>query len=112
MEYFESPERATENIEGPFYTVEIGVDCGCGLPESVAPLLLKTTDDRRYQTYFTKQPSSPEEIHQAIEAINICPIHEIRYGGKNPEIIKLVNSGQSDYIINSLGQVVIAAYNG
>ena len=108
MDYYESPEKAKENVPGPFYTVEIGVDCGCGLPESVAASLLKTTDDRRCQTYFSKQPTNAAEIQQAIDAINICPIHEIRYGGTDSKIIRLVNPGQSDYIITEKGTIELA----
>ena len=105
MNYHRFNDYALENVEGPFYTVDIGCDCGCCLPESVAPDLLKTTEDRRYQTYFYKQPKTKKEIENAIEAINICPIHDIRYGGKDPEIIKLIEPTQSDYKILKNGKL-------
>lgn len=110
-EYFLHPDRAIENVEGSFYTVSVGTDCGCMIPEEIAPTLLKCTDDRRYQTYFSKQPETVQEIMNAINAINTCPIHNIRYGGKDPKIIKDIEVGQSDYIIDINGQVVLAEDN-
>ncbi len=107
MNIFIHPERAKENVPGPFYTVDIGCDCGCSLPEEIAPDLLKNTEDRRYQTYFYKQPETESEIARAIEAINVCPIHNIRYGGKQAEIIVKVREGQSDSIVSKSGEVVL-----
>jgi hypothetical protein len=110
-DYFINPERAKENVEGPFYTIDIGRDCGCGLPEAEAPELIRMTKDRRYQSYFYKQPLTEIEIDHAIEAVNICQIHDIRYGGKDPGIIKRIESGQSDYIITKKGKVILNEKN-
>ena len=110
MEYFIHPERAKENVSGPFYTVDIGCDCGCCLPEEIAPDLLKTTEDQRVQTYFYKQPETELEIARAIKAINICPIHNVRYGGTEAKIIVKVREGQSDFIISTNGEVILSAF--
>ena len=107
-EYYQHPGRAKENIEGPFYTVDIGCDCGCLLPEETAPTLLRTTEDRRGQTYFIKQPETEDEFIDAIEAVNICDIHDIRYGGKDPLIIRAIESGKSDYVRTKNGEVIFA----
>ncbi|AQT58888.1 hypothetical protein B0D95_01380 [Cellvibrio sp. PSBB023] len=87
--------------------MDIGCDCGCGLPEEFATSLLKNTNDRRWQTYFFKQPESQAELELAIKVVNLCPIHDIRYGGKDPEIISQISSGQSDYEVNAQGVVVL-----
>ena len=104
-EYFINPDRAIENIDGPFYTIDFRCDCACELPEREAPELMRMTEDRRYQSYFYKQPVTALEIAHAIEAVNICPIHDIRYGGKDPEIIKRIDSGQADFKIFKNGQI-------
>jgi hypothetical protein len=79
MNYYIHPDRAKENCDGPFYTVDIGCDCGCGLPE---------------------------ELALAIKAVNLCPTHDIRYGGTDVKIIAKIKSGQSDYEINKSGVAV------
>lgn len=107
MNYFVHPERAKENVAGAFYTVDIGCDCACGIPEAIAPSLLATTEDRRYQTYFYKQPETDAELTAAIEAIASCGIHNIRYGGINREIIKRIRAEQCDYRVNWLGCLVL-----
>lgn len=109
--YFVHPNRAKENVDGPFYTVDIGCDCACLMPEQEAPDLLKTTEDRRHQTYFYKQPHSEEEIQKAIEAISVCGIHDIRYGGKDTSIIKRIASSQTDYQITTNGSIKLAHKN-
>ncbi|WP_460100679.1 hypothetical protein [Sessilibacter sp. MAH4] len=107
IKYYLHKDRAKENVDGPFYTVDIGADCGCGLPEAVAPELLKTSIDCRYQTYFFKQPQTDLKITHVIEAINVCGIHDIRYSGKNPSIISQIRSGQTDFVISKNGEVIL-----
>ena len=97
--------KAKENVEGDFYCVDMGCDCGCGIPEELAPNLLKTTEDKRHQTYFYKQPVTKQEIELAIESTKVCPIHDIRYGGKEKWIIKKMTEEQCDYFIDELGNV-------
>ena len=109
--YYEHQDRAIENISGPFYTVSVGCDCGCGLPESSAPELLRMTDDRSNQSYFYKQPETNLEIASAINAVNVCPIHDVRYGGQDPEIIKRIDPTQTDYNISKNGSVVLNEIN-
>jgi hypothetical protein len=104
-------EKAKENVDGPFYAVAMESDCGCGLPEVAAPDLLKMSDSRGYQSYFYRQPETSDEISRAIEAINVCPIHDLRYCGQDPTIISRIDDSQSDYLINKNGKVVINASN-
>ncbi len=99
-------ERAKENVDGPFYAVAMEYDCACGLPEEVAPDLLKMSESRGYQSYFYKQPKTLDEISRAIEAINVCPIHDLRYCGQDQQIISRIDPSQSDYRIDGDGQVV------
>lgn len=104
-------ERAKENVDGPFYAVAMEYDCACGLPEAEAPDLIRMSDNIGYQTYFYKQPQSEEEISRAIEAINICPIHDLRYCGADPEIIARINPSQVDFCIGKNGEIVPSVQN-
>jgi hypothetical protein len=105
MDWFVHPSRAKENVDGPFYAVAIGCDCGCMLPESIAPDLLGTLGRPSYQTYFRRQPETPDEIDRACEAIEICPIHDLRYGGKDPAILKRLPESQCDFRLLEDGRV-------
>jgi len=98
-------ERAKQNAEGPFYAVAIEYDCACGLPEAEAPDLVKMSDEVGFQSYFYKQPQNQDEIERAIEAVNVCPIHDLRYCGTDPEIISRISPSQADYCIGKDGVV-------
>jgi len=91
------PERGKKNIAGDFYTIEDGC-LACMLPEGEAPTLLNDDEDE-YETFFVRQPQTPEEIEQACCAIEVCCTEALRYGGKDREIIKRLgnNPAYCDY---------------
>ena len=74
-----------KNAPGPFF-VEDGLCITCGMPELEAPDLITGTCEGH--CYFKKQPSTPEEVKQAIAAVVICCCGAVQYGGDNPEIIR------------------------
>jgi hypothetical protein len=80
------PERSKKNVAGDFYTIEDGC-LACMLPEGEAPTLLNA-DEEEYETFFIRQPQTPEEIEQACCAIEVCCTEALRYGGKDKAIIK------------------------
>ena len=79
-------ERFEKNVPGDFYTTG---DClACYAPEEEAPDLLAELTSEQADTYFVKQPEMPEEIERACRAIEVCCTAALRYGGKDPKIIK------------------------
>jgi len=79
-------KRLKKNVPGPFYTT--GECLSCGAPEDMAPDLLAQLDDENYETYFVKQPTTPEEIERACRAIEVCCVDALRYSGNDPSIIE------------------------
>jgi hypothetical protein len=80
------------NAPGPFYSVK---DCCiiCLAPECVAPDLMGLYEDpsgtnARSHCFFKKQPETPEEIDQAIAAMEISCVENLRYAGDDPAILK------------------------
>jgi hypothetical protein len=91
-----APERLipdqphAKNAPGPFYVVN--TECmTCGYPHVLAPDLIDWDQDsegHKHHCYFKKQPESPEEVEQAIKAINGSCCGALRYAGADPAIIK------------------------
>lgn len=82
----EKPPRFEKNVPGDFYTTG---DClACDAPESEARDLLAPLEKENYDTYFVKQPETPEEVERACRALEVCCVAALRYGGKNPQIIR------------------------
>ena len=79
------PERGKKNVEGAFYTIEDGC-LACALPEGEAPTLL-SDDEGDYDTFFVRQPNTPEEVEAACCAIEVCCTEALRYGGKDKKVI-------------------------
>jgi hypothetical protein len=112
--WFVHPDRLPRNVEGPFYTTgtrgKDGTWCGdclaCELPEGEAPDLLAPLRDGNLDTYFVKQPETPEEIERACSALRVCCTDALRYGGKDPRIIQRLPASLCDYRVNLLGRVV------
>ncbi len=90
-----------KNAPGPFY-VENQECMICGVPHTVAPDLMAWDTDaenRPEHCYFKKQPTTPEEFSQAIEAIKSSCCGALSYKGSDPEIIKqLRKAGCRDQI--------------
>ena len=96
--------RLTKNVRGDFYAT--GECLACDLPESEAPNLISKLTDENYDTYFVKEPITPKEISEACDAIEICCVNALRYGGKNKDIINRLYLEVCDYKINKNGEVV------
>lgn len=98
-DYYIHPNRFPMNVEGAFYTLgmqrEDGTWCGecmsCGTPEGEAPTLLASSSDECSDTYFIRQPETDEEIEMACNALNICCVEALRYGGRDPKILALLD---------------------
>jgi hypothetical protein len=112
---FQHPNRFPKNASGPFYTTgfpstepdengncEWGGNClWCGQPEAEAPELFFPFDDKSYtDTYFVRQPETPEETEQAIMAAKVCCVFAVRYGGQDLSIIRRLDNDPElcDYI--------------
>ena len=108
MDWFLHPQRAAENVPGPFYAVAAGCDCGCLLPEQEAPDLLATLGSPSYQTYFRRQPVGPSEVERACAAVAICPIHDLRYGGRDPAILMRLPPDRCDFRLGPNGEVELS----
>src|SRR6476660_9464693 len=86
--------RFEKNVPGDFYTTG---DCmACDAPESEARDLLAPLEGGNNDTYFVKQPETPEEIERACCALQVCCVSALRYGGKNPEIIRRLGNSSAD----------------
>jgi hypothetical protein len=107
-------ERFPKNAPGPFYTLgyrdSYGNWCGaclwCGAPEAEAPDLLAPLGDDNTDTYFVRQPQSPEEIERACRAIGVCCAEALRYGGTDPAIIRRLGNDPAfcDYLLDDAGR--------
>jgi len=84
--------RFPKNVAGPFYTT--GTCLACAAPEAEAPELLAPLSDDNYETYFVRQPSTPEEIEKACRAIEVCCVAALRYGGQDPAVIRRLGNRQ------------------
>jgi hypothetical protein len=85
-------KRHPENAPGPFY-VEDDLCIQCWAPEGVAPNLVGTNGRH---CFFKKQPESPEELEQAILAVNVCCCGAYRYSGNDPKVIGKIDSWACD----------------
>jgi len=78
--------RFRKNVPGPFYTTG---DClACDAPEHEAPDLLAPLIGCNYDTFFVRQPSTPDEVERACRALDVCCVAALRYGGSDPNIIR------------------------
>lgn len=82
--------RFPKSVPGPFYTT--GECLACTVPEQEAPDLLAPLDEENSDTYFVRQPQTPEEVQRACFAARVCCVSAIRYGGTDPEIIRLLGN--------------------
>ena len=79
-------ERHPLNAEGPFY-VEKDACLSCMVPEDEAPELMGY-DAENCHCYFRRQPSTPEELEHAINAVAASDIGALRYSGDDPYILQ------------------------
>jgi hypothetical protein len=79
-------QRVAENATGDFY-VEAGYCMRCCLPHGEAPELMNDPEINFAECYFRRQPQTREEVEHAIQAIQVCEVASICYGGTDPAII-------------------------
>ena|ERR1051326_519346 len=89
-----------KNARGDFYSVD--QQCMlCGRPHTVSPDLLTWDRDdkgRAIHCYFKKQPENPDELEQAIKALEIS-CGSLRYRGDNPEVIRRLHERGKGHLI-------------
>jgi hypothetical protein len=122
IEYFQHPLRLPKNVPGPFYTtghqcskidepnaplVWYGDCLACEAPEAEAPDLLSPLTNDDFDTYFVRQPATPEEIARACWAARVCCVSALRYGGKDIGIIQQLenNPEYCDYLVADDGEL-------
>lgn len=66
--------KTDRNVAGKYYVDTSCIDCD--LCRQTAPSLI-TRDDESGNSYFFRQPKTPEEIAAAEEAIQSCPTESI-----------------------------------
>lgn len=87
-------DRFEKNAPWPFYAT--GGCTACGTPESEAPDLLAPLTEENWDTYFVRQPATPEEIERACCAVEVCCLNALRYGGTDPTVIRRLGN-RPDY---------------
>lgn len=70
--------KHAENVAGPFYVDQQCIDCD--LCRQSAPKNFQRQEDRGY-SYVFKQPATPEETTQCVEAMEGCPVEAIGQDG-------------------------------
>ena len=107
-----STKNATLKMNPPnpnksgFYTAE-GECIICNCPPEIAPNLMSFYEDPDGQhtnstCFFKRQPTNPEEIELAIEAMSSSCVEAIRYGGEDISIIRQLLISASDNCIDAL----------
>ena len=83
---------------------------GCGAPEAQAPTLLEPCTPENLQTYFVRQPDTPDDIELACGALQVCCVNSLRYGGKDRLILRRLGNTADycDYRITWWGGIVPA----
>ena len=71
-------DKNVENVPGKFYVDSQCIDCD--LCRETAPNSFTRAEDEGY-SYVFKQPETPEEIAQAREAMEGCPVEAIGEDG-------------------------------
>ncbi len=86
-------QRFPKNAAGDFYTT--GECLSCGIPEYWAPECLAPLDDPGNElsdTYFLRQPATPEEVRRVCTAAKSCCADAIRYAGTDAVILGLLDN--------------------
>jgi 4Fe-4S single cluster domain of Ferredoxin I len=79
-------DRFPKNVPGPFYVAN--EQClACGTPEQEAPDLMES-DEQTGHCYFKKQPTTPEELERAVQAVQVSCCGAVLYSGNDPAILR------------------------
>ena len=88
-------ERFPLNVAGDF-SVEDGVCMACTAPSIEAPDLMIHAENGLH-CYFNRQPTTPEEIEQAVLAVVVSCCGGVRYAGTDPYVLRrLAEFGDSE----------------
>jgi hypothetical protein len=60
----------------------------CGAPEAEAPELFAPLEGENCDTYFVRQPATPDEVERACRAAQVCCLNAVRYGGDDASVIR------------------------
>ena len=77
-----------KNVPGDFY-VEDGCCLYCGMPEVTAPTLF-AWDDSGHHCFVARQPTTPEEVGNMLEAMRNSEVECVRYRGQASDIVRRV----------------------
>jgi hypothetical protein len=96
------------NAAGPFY-IRSGECMACGAPEGQAPTMM--SHDERGHCFFVRQPSTENEIDEAILGLWVSCCGAVRYRGQNGKILtRFAEQGlaeQCDYRLDELPKRVL-----
>lgn len=68
-----------DNVSGKYY---IDTTCiNCALCPAIAPSVFRESDDATHSLAY-RQPSSPEEVVEAEDAVSQCPTNSVRNDGE------------------------------
>jgi hypothetical protein len=70
-------------------------------------LMAPLHENGNHDTYFVRQPTTPVETEQAINAVRVCCVAAVRYGGRVAQIISALGNDPEtcDYIVGEDGQL-------
>ena len=72
-------DRVATNIAGKFYVDTSCIDCD--LCRTIAPEVFRRDDEARLSIVY-QQPTTPDEVTRAGEAIDSCPVNAIGDDGE------------------------------
>jgi len=74
------PTCHRQSAGGDFY-VENKCCTACGVPESIAPELIGSTQEKYWHCYWKRQPLNADEVEKAVKILNTQELGCHRYGG-------------------------------
>ena len=90
------------NVPGDYY-VEDGCCTMCEVPFDMAPDLFGISDDPYIHCYVKRQPETPSELNQMVDAIRAADLQCIRYRGSDRRIqLRLIRNGEGAICDNLL----------
>lgn len=98
-------KRHSKNAPGPFYVVQ-GECISCRTPESVAGGLMSYDEGRDNGCFFVRQPVDESETSAAVLAVQASCCGAVRYGGKDPEILRRLAALDCSYQLDHADLVV------
>jgi len=79
----------------------------CLAPEAAAPAVMGHYEDpsgtnRRSHCFYKRQPQTTAELDEAVLAMEISCIENLRYGGTDPEILKRLRDRGLSHLCDAL----------